>query len=119
MNNQNDLKELEIEKILSIIFIALSILEIYGSNLEQEYIKTNNKVYADKNKEISIITTIITLIIYFYFLKINIKDYQDINERQKELYSINILGTLLIIVGTFLGLYFQIESNNSLIDELY
>ena len=119
MNNQNDLKELEIEKILSMIFIILSILEIYGSSLEQKYIKTNDRYYDDKNKKISIFTTIVTLIIYFYFLKINIKDYLNTNVKEQELYSINIFGTLLIIIGTFLGLYFQIENNNSLIDELY
>lgn len=53
----NELEELNLEKIIWIIFIILSAINIYGDNIQQLFLIENNPKYEKKN----------TISIYIYY----------------------------------------------------
>lgn len=107
-----ELEKLDFEKIISFIFIFASVLEIIGNEYQQNFIITNNKRYKTKSNNIFITTLIITIIIYFYFLYRNISEYNYASDNDKELYSLRVISTILLIIGTILILYFQIKNTS-------
>lgn len=110
--NYDKLKDIKIEDIIWVIFIILSILSIYGNYLEKIYLKTNNKEYDNTANKIFEFTLIITLIAYLYFLYRNYIIYNNIEDSKKELYSYKVLGTLFLVIGILILLYFQEEQKS-------
>ena len=112
MNNVNEeIKRLNFEDFLLVLFICSSILNIIGDSYEKEYLKTHSissKINANK---IFDFTLSITILIYFYFLIRNYNSYKNISEDKKSLYSIKLFGSILIVVGAICLLYFQKKQN--------
>ncbi len=108
----NDIKQLNIEKGLFIVFILISIVSIYADTLQQYYIKTNNLNYNKRAKNLFITTLIITLIIYSYFLYRNYNQLKDAMINNKNVFnnSIRVFGSILIVVATLCFIYFQLNS---------
>ena len=110
MINNDILNQINIEDIIWIIFIILSILNIYGNYNEKQYSKTHNnyyKVTSNKTFEFTIITT---FFIYLYFFYRNYKAYQE--SQNKELYRAKVLGSTFLIAGILCLLYFQEKQNH-------
>ena len=103
------IKELEFEKILWLIFIFISALNIYGDNLEELFIKTNDKTQEQTAKNIFTFTVIVSLIIYLYFAYRNYKYLNNSSLEEKRLSCIRFAGSVLIIVGTLCILYYDIK----------
>ena len=105
----DELNRLNFEEWLLIILIAVTICNIIGNNLQKLYVKTDNKKYLKNASLIFIITLFVTIIVYLYFVNRNYKVYKNSNKRNKTLYKIKLIGSILIDVGVILLLYFQIN----------
>lgn len=60
---------LDIEKIIYVVFIIISVMGIIGTNYEEKFIETGDSFYHEKGSTIFKITIVIALIIYLYYLK--------------------------------------------------
>lgn len=114
MNNSN-IQELNFEDVLLIIFIIISLLNIYGNYNSKLYLNSNNKEYKRNANQIFKFTLTITLIIYFYFLNRNYKAYKNAPIKEKNIYKVKVFGSIFLIVGIICLLYFQ-ETETSFIN---
>ncbi len=103
----NNSLELNFEDFLLIVFIALSLLNIYGNYNSKLYQKTNDSYYKYYSNKIFKFTLSITLLIYIYFFYRNYTAYQKVSDKEKKLYSIKVFGTIFLITGILCLLYFQ------------
>lgn len=111
-----ELKELEIEKLIWLIVIFLSALNIYGDNIQELFLKSNNTILEKKAKHIFIFTITISLLIYLYFAN---RNYQKLSKEEYgsnefKLKLIRFVGSILIIVGTSFILYFEVNEQTPL-----
>ena len=108
----HDIKRLNFEDFIWILFAILSILNIIGNQNEKDYLKTNNKIFKNKANKIFEFTIISTFFIYIYFFIRNFKSYKESSPNEKRLFSTKLLGTSFLIAGIICLLYFQ-ENENS------
>lgn len=107
MKEFNEIMDITINEWIWIIFIILSIANIYGDELEKVSLK-EKKAHDNDAKKIFLITASITLIIYIYFA---INTYIKIeNTKQKSqninMLNIKLIGNILIVVGIICIIYF-------------
>ena len=107
----NEIKRLKFEELLWIIFAIISLLNVYGDKIEEEYVTTNQETYQDKSNKIFKITLIVTLLIYIYFFIRNYKALEKASYHEKRLYEIKLLGSSFLIAGILLLIYFQTYQN--------
>lgn len=103
----NEIKRLEFEDFLWVVFAIISIINIYGDYNEKEYLKTNNKTFENKSNKIFEFTLTIALLIYIYFFSRNYNAYKESTIEKRNLYTIKLLGSSLLIAGVLCLLYFQ------------
>lgn len=109
---RNEIDRLQYENILWIIFIVIAVLNIIGDYEEQQLLITNNQLFGKKANKIFTITIIVTLAIYFYFIKRNATAFKEAKLCDKENYFIKLLGSSFLIAGAICLLYFQSKNNN-------
>lgn len=110
MYNKNvfdEIKRLNFEDLLWIVFIFLAIMNIFGDYNEKEYLKTNNNSFKNKANDVFELTIIATFFIYIYFFVRNYDALEKASEEQKNLYTIKLVGSSLLIAGVLCLLYFQ------------
>lgn len=118
-NSQKQLRQLRFENFLSVIFIALSVLNIYGDDLLQRFVVLQNKKDEKRAREVFLVALIVTLLIYFYFAYRNNKELkQAIINGDKNVFAhrIRVFGTLLLIVGVICFIYFNRNSGETIDD---
>lgn len=103
----NEINRLNFEDFLLLVFIVLSIINIYGDYNEKEFIKTSDRKYKNKANVIFEITLFVTLFIYLYFFIRNYNAYQKAEEKDKKLFIIKLIGSGLLIAGIICLIYFQ------------
>lgn len=113
MNNDviEELKRLNFEDIIWIIFIILSSLDILADNYQKKYLINNDKYYENIANKIYIIITIITILIYIYFFTRNYNLYQKSSLDQKDNLKIKLLGSIFLLIGGICLLSSQINNN--------
>ena len=109
MNNniQFELKKLHYENFLWVIFIIIAILNIVGDYDEEQLLLTNNQSYEERANYIFFITIVVTIAIYFYFIRRNATAFKNAKEKEKEDYFIKFLGSAFLIAAAICLLYFQ------------
>lgn len=107
-----EINRLNFENRIWILFAFLCLLNIRGDNDDISYIRTNQKRYNDESNRIFKFTLITTLFIYLYFFKRNLKAYYKVTKKRKELYSIKVYGSLFLIIGILLLIYFQVNQSS-------
>lgn len=112
MSIEDEITRLNFEDFLWFIFALLCFLNIKGDADDKEYIKTNNNYYKDESNKIFEFTLIITSLIYIYFFFRNYIFLQRVNDNQKQLYSIKLLGSSLLLAGVICLIYFQVNNNS-------
>lgn len=115
MYNKNvfdEINRLNFEDFLWILFAVLALINVYGDYNEKEYLETNNNNFEEKSNKIFEITLIITLFIYIYFFIRNYKAYEKASTEEKNLYTIKLLGSSLLIAGILCLLYFQTKQTS-------
>lgn len=116
MNNKNsEINRLNFEDIIWLIFIVLSILNIFANDNQKKYVISENQYYEDNANKISVFVLIILLCIYLYFFLRNYNMYTNkgINANKTDL--IKVIGSILFIGGTLCLLYFQVNSEDNFI----
>ena len=117
MNNREDeIRRLNFEDIIWIVFIILSILNIVGNDNQKKYVVSNKQYYEDRANNISIFVLTILFIIYLYFFYRNYNMYND-KDNPSDVDRIKVIGSFLFIVGTLCLLYFQVNSDDNFIGE--
>ena len=115
MNNEDvesELRRLNFEDFLYIIFAFLAFINIYGDKNDKEYLKTHNKSFKDKSNTIFEITIVVTFFIYLYYLQRNYKFYQKAARENKNLLFIKLLGSCFLLAGAICLIYFQFKQRN-------
>lgn len=118
-NSQKQLRQLRFENFLSVIFIALSVLNIYGDDLLQRFVVLQDKKDEKQAREVFLVALIITLLIYFYFAYRNHRELKEaIKNGDKNVFAhkIRVFGTLLLIVGVCCFIYFNRNSGETIDD---
>lgn len=103
------INELEFEKILWLIFIFVAALNIYGDNIQELFLTSNNPNLEQTSKKIFTFTVAISLLIYLYFGYRNYKYVKITSGDSKQLSMIRFAGSILIIIGTIFILYYDIK----------
>lgn len=106
------IKRLNFEDFLWLVFAVLCFANIYGDYNEKEYLNTNLNIFKNNSNKIFEFTLIITLLIYFYFFIRNYKTYKKVSADEKNLYYIKILGSALLISGIICLIYFQTKQTS-------
>ena len=114
----DELERLNFEDYIWIIFIILSILNIVCNKYQKEYVISNNNMYEDIAKKISIFILIVLVFIYLYFFLRNYNMYTRKMDSIKDYDLIKLIGSLLFVIGTFCLLYFQVNSSDNFIDDI-
>jgi len=117
MNNEEfEIKRLNFEDILWMIFILLSILNIVSNNYQKKYVISKHQEYEDNANQVSTCVLVILTFIYLYFFIRNNKMYNNKDNPTKE-DLIKVIGSLFFILGALCLLYFQVNSKNNFIGD--
>lgn len=109
-DKQKLIKRLTFENYIWVIFIIISILDIYGDELIKKYLRENDQEADRKAKKIFFSIIIVSLIIYLYFL---IRNYSDLQTHPNDdAYQVRLFGSIFIFVGTLCLFYFQMKTAN-------
>ena len=108
-----ELKELKIDEWIWIVFIILSVLNIFGDEYEKDFYTKNDTQKDQTAKKIFTFTVFISFLIYAYLL------YQRYNRvklmrsqgRDTSLGEIRLFGSILVVTASLLFLYTQIKEN--------
>lgn len=111
----DEIKRLDFENIIWVLFIITSLLNIFGDNLEKDYLINKDSRKEIAAKKIFIFNLLVALGVYLYFF---IRNYSTMIDKkgtkEYQLNQIRVFGSLLFIIGTLCLLYFQLEDINSI-----
>ncbi len=113
MNNDkmNTIKRINIESFIWIIYIFLVCFNLYSNYLEKLYLKTNQKFYKQKFRQINKTVLTVILFIYIYFAYVAFKDetkltrYKNTNPNKKRLTDLVFVAAILFLIGGVISLY--------------
>lgn len=108
----NEIKRLDFENFLWILFAILATLNIIGDEKEEEYLLTNDINLQTRSDNIFKLTLVVTFFIYLYFLIRNWHFYEIADESQKQLYLVKLLGSSFLIAGIVCLIYFQFKESS-------
>lgn len=119
MNNNNELREVTINEWIWVIFVILSLANIFGDEIEKNTIKEKN-LHNQTSRKIFLTTASIALIIYFYFV---IHSYSKLKELKKQnkntnLQETNLLGNTLVFLGACILLYYNLKNKQETTTDL-
>ena len=107
MNNNTRLKELQIDEIIWIIFITISIINIIGDEFEKKYCTTKDLTSLNKSKNIFTFTLFASLLIYSYILYTRYQKYK--NNTNNNLNKERLFASILVVIATIINLYCQLK----------
>ena len=116
MNDIDEIKRLNFEDIIWIVFIILSILNLFANKYQKDYVVSNKQYYEDRANNISIFVLTILFIIYLYFFYRNYNMYNN-KDNPSDVDRIKVIGSLFFIIGSLCLLYFKINSDDNFIGE--
>ena len=108
----DDIKRLNFEDYIWIIFAILAFLNIYGDWLQKEFLKTKKKLYENKANDVFLFVLIIGFFIYLYFFYRNYRAFLKVDEKDKELFIVKLIGSALLISGSICLIYFQYKQTD-------
>ena len=111
-NIVSEINRLEFENYIWLLFIALSLINIYGDDVQKEYLLTNNTRLKAKSNRAFTLTVISSLFIYIYFYNRNHEVYINASAENKGVYSIKVLGSVLYIIATLILIWFQFNETD-------
>ena len=95
----SEVRRLNFEDLLWILFIFLSIMNIVANKFQKEYVISNNHYYEGKANNISIYVLTILVFVYVYFFLRNYNMYNNKDNPQNE-DLVKVIGSFLFIIGT-------------------
>ena len=110
MSDDKRIGELKIDEFIWVVFVILSVINIFGDECEKDYCK--NHVYEQKirSKRIFTFTIFASLLIYLYLEYQRFNHYSEckIKGQNTSIWELRCFGGALVIVATVLFLYCQI-----------
>ena len=108
------MSELQVDEVVWIIFILLSLMNIFGDECERDYCVFHYEWEKKLSKNIFTFTIFISLLLYFY---LEYQRYQKLihckkNHQNSSFWEIRCFGGMLVIIATILFLYCQIVDEN-------
>ena len=112
MNKNDDLvKRLNFENFIWIIFIVVSVIDIYGDELIKKGVKENNKEAQRKAENLFLGVALISILVYIYFFYRNYIDYKN---HCNKYYEVRLFGSALILIGTLCLIYFLLYNSTDI-----
>ena len=108
----DDIKRLNFEDYIWILFAILSFFNIYGDYLQKEFIKSNNKKYEKNANTVFLLVLVLGFFIYLYFFYRNYKIFLKTKNEDKGIFVIKLIGSALLISGSICLIYFQYKQTN-------
>lgn len=105
--NTNRLKELQVDEIIWIIFITISIVNIIGDEFEKNYCTTQNPNSLNTSKNIFTLTLFASFIIYSYILYLRYKKVK--NNPYNNLNKNRLFAGILVVVASIINFYCQLK----------
>ncbi len=108
MNKNTQIKNIDIENIIWVIYIIIILLALLSNYFEKNSIINNS--YKDEiySNNINTFIFIVLVIIYLYFLNISYNQYSD---NPTDINYTNFIANLFNVIGGFIFLYVAINSN--------
>ena len=113
---EKEIKRLNFEDIVWIVFIVLSILNIFGNKYQKYYVVSNKQYYEDRANNISIFVLTTLFFVYLYFFYRNYSMFNN-KDNPSDVDRVKVIGSLFFIIGTLCLLYFQVNGNDNFIGE--
>lgn len=106
--------ELVIDEWIWVVFIILSTLNIGGDELEKKYCINHEENAKNGAKNIFTITVVVSFLIYFYLAYKNCKKYHKLKSMNQDtnLISTRCLGSILVVIASFLFLTAQLKDRS-------
>lgn len=110
MNNSNKIHELKIDEAIWIIFILLSIANIFGDECEKKYYQFDSFKDEEKAKLIFLISLVISFLVYCYMDYQKLEKYYVAKRKGDDttICGLRLIGGTLVVVSTLLFLYCQV-----------
>lgn len=105
MIDQERMQEIAIEDYVFIIYYILITLSLYANKIEREFLITKDTQTREKYRRILYIIFGIAIIIYLYYTISSYQDYKKNNTKDKFLYELSFIGSLLILISGIIFLY--------------
>jgi len=109
MNDYNtSIRRINIESFIWIVYIFLVCFNLYSNYLEKLYLKTHNKFYRKKFRNINKIVLTVILIIYIYFLYVAYKEettFTRYKAKEKRYKDLILVASILFLIGGTISLY--------------
>lgn len=107
-----DIKILEIQKKVRLLFIITGLLAIYADNIVEKNIINKNKKNSSTALNIYLLVAFVGLIINVYYLVQNIKELDKIKDENLSLQYVRILGNILFVAGFLCFIYYQLNNTD-------
>lgn len=113
MKEDIELKELKIDEWIWVVFITLSLLNIFGDELKKDYQLHHTDKSFSTSRTIFTITIFVSFLIYVYLVYRNYSRWKrcDINSKKYKFSELNFFGSCLVVIASFIFLYVQVVSN--------
>jgi len=109
MNNNDrskQLKQIDIENIIFIIYYFVITLSIIGNHIEKKYLLYGEEQDKNKYRNLLFIIFGIVFLIYLYYTIIGYEDLKDItNQEIKRLSELSLLASILVLISGIIYLY--------------
>ena len=104
-----DFEKIEIDNMIALIFIILSIINIIGDEEKKKYIKTNDERYNQNANRLFVLVQLVTTIVCVFFVY---RNYNNLKNENSSINEIRLIGSILIFVGSLLILITQTNDNS-------
>lgn len=110
--DNNKIKELRIDEWIWVIFIILSVLNIFGDECEKDCCINYDANKDSLAKKIFTFTVFVSLLIYCYlayqrYSRVKLKhQYQ----QESSLDELRFFGSILVVIASIIFLYYQLET---------
>lgn len=105
--NHTRIKELQIDEIIWIVFITISIINIIGDEIEKDYCTTQNQDKLNKAKNIFTFTLFASLLVYCYLLYLRYNKYK--KNPNNYLNKDRFFASVLVVAASAIFLYCQLK----------
>lgn len=110
------LKDIKVENIVWLIYIAIIFLSFYANSKEKKYILYNDNIAKKEYQNIMILIFTILVIIYYHFTKDSYEDLENLNEKdsekKKNLTFMSFIGSVLVLLSGLIFLTIVIIDDN-------